>query len=250
MRSARARVTWQGVLAAAGRSSPVTEVVTSGATDMEMPDGKERQPAVDISEAALWFLRSKAKYLQADEMQEFSSWLRRSPENAAALLTLAKMDRRVVPRRRSTSRFKQALTGWLRWERAETQTTTKHRALSLSYLKHVRQKHFLPKIGLLAVAVCGVAGWMFLGDVRPLKIAVVSFVCFLLLMVREAVIGFRVMNGYFGSTESEVRDFVEFIAAHRGDIDFTDQGGRRRPSLVPEPPQTNSAPAPTGVWSE
>src|SRR5688572_24896342 len=111
MRSARARVTWQGVLAAASRSSPVTEVVTSGATDMEMPDGKERQPAVDISEAALWFLRSKAKYLQADEMQEFSSWLRRSPENAAALLTLAKMDRRVVPRRHSTSRFKQALTG-------------------------------------------------------------------------------------------------------------------------------------------
>ena len=124
------------------------------------------------------------------------------------------------------------------------------RTLSLSYLKHVKRRHLLPKIGLLAVALCGRAGWMFLQDVRPLKIAAVCGVCFLLLLVREAVIGFRVMKGFFGSTESEVRDFVKFIASHRGDIDFTDAGGKRRPSLVPEPAELTSAPNATGVLPE
>ena len=46
----------------------VTEVVTSphgstaiAATDMEMPEGKQRQPSADLYEAALCYLRSKAK---------------------------------------------------------------------------------------------------------------------------------------------------------------------------------------------
>jgi len=219
---------------------------------MEIPEGKQRQSNADLYEAALWYLRSKAKDLPTEEMQEFASWLQRSPENASALLRIAEVEGCVIPRRRA-GRFKQIVARALGLELAHTQTTSKHRALSLSYYKHMRQKSQYPKIGLLLVALCGVGTWMFLGDARPAKIAVVAFACFALLMIREAVVRFRVEHGYFGNTESEVRDFVKYIVARRGDIDFTDQGGKRRPSLVPEPrpdSATPTTPAPSGVLSE
>jgi hypothetical protein len=220
---------------------------------MEMPDGKQRQPRADLSEAALWYLRSKAKHLPTEEIQEFASWLRRSPENASALLSIATRDHQRHFRRRATITFKQALMHVLRMDRANSHAHTQHRTLSYRYFDHVKRKYFLPKLALLAVCACGVAGWIFLQDVRLLKIAIVAFVGFLLLMIREAVIGFRVVSGYFGSTESEVRDFVKFITAHGGEIDFTDQGGERQPSLVQEPPsdsKASTASAPTGALSE
>jgi len=245
---------------ALGRSVySTTEVITIsrgltaiGATEMQTPDGKQRHPTIDLSEAALWYLRSKAKRLPTEELQEFASWLRRSPENASALLSLATRAHGRNPRPRSTNRFKQALARVLRMDGADKSASAEHRALSLSYLNHVKQKHLLPKMGLLAVALFGVAAWMFLHDARLLKIAAASLACLLLLMIREAVIRFRVTNGYFASTESEVRDFVKFISSHRGDIDFTDRGGKRRQSLVPEPQQSKSvsAPAATGVLPE
>lgn len=197
---------------------------------MEMPEGKQRQPNAEVCEAALWYLRSKAKELSPDEMREFWRWVQGSPKNLATLLQFADIDPRVIPRIELTH------------------------ALSLTYYKHVKRQTLYPKIGLIAVALCGVACWMFLDDLRPLKIAAVAVACFLLMLVREAVLRFRVENGYFGGTESEVRDFLEFITKRRGEIDFTDQGGKRRPALVPEPPPPNSdtsaAAAPTGVLSE
>lgn len=216
---------------------------------MEMPEGKQRQPNADLYEAALWYLRSKAKDLPTEEMQEFASWLRRSPENASALLRIAEVEGCVIPHRRA-GRVKQILARALGLEIAISQAMSKHRALSLSYYKHVRQKSRYPKIGLLVVALCGVGAWMFLGDTRPAKIAAVAIACFVLLMIREAVVRFRVEQGYFGSTESEVRDFVRYVVARRTDINFTDQGGKRRPSLVPEPRPDSATPASTGVLSE
>lgn len=176
-----------------------------------MPDGKQRQPSADLCEAALWYLRSKAKYLPTEEMQEFSSWLRRSPENASALLLIATRDHRRAYRQSATNRFKQALVCVLRRDRV--QSRAEHRSLARRYFDHVKRKYLLPKIGLLAVAACGVAGWMFLDDVRSLQIAAVAFVGLVLLMIKEAVIGLRVVSGYFGSTESEVRELIKFIAA-------------------------------------
>lgn len=186
---------------------------------MEMPEGKQRQPNA-LHEAAIWYLRSMAKHLSSNEREELASWLRQSPEHASAFFLIRRVVQRAKPRR-----------------------ATKHRALSLIYYKHVKQRSLYPKIGLLAIAVCGAAAWMFLDDARPLKIGVFAFACFLALVLRDVVVGFRVANGYFGSTESEVRDFIKFITAHRGDIDFTDSGGKRRPSLVPESAQSAPTPA-------
>lgn len=219
------------------------------ALEMEMPEGKQRPPNA-LHEAAIWYLRSMAKQLSLSERNEFASWLRDSPENVSSFFLVRTVVRRVVPRRRSTSRLKKALTRVLRLDRAGTVAYSRHRTLSLSYYKHVQQQSLYPKIGLLAVAVCGGASWMFLHDARSLKIAAVAFVCFGLLMLREAVIGFRVANGYFGNTESEVRDFVKFIMAHRSDIDFTDQGGKRRPSLIPEPNAVTPTAPSGGVMSK
>jgi hypothetical protein len=216
---------------------------------MEMPDGKQRQPNV---EAALWYLRSKARSLPTQEVREFASWLRRSPENASALLSIATRAHR-GHRERATSRFKRALACMLGLDRPKSLAQADHRTLSRRYFDHVKRKYLLPKLGLLVVALCGLAGWMFLDDTRALKIASVALVGLSLLMIKEAVIGFRVMSGYFGSTESEVRDFVKFITAHGEDIDFKGQGGKRRPSLVPEPQpdsKRSAARAPTGALSE
>jgi hypothetical protein len=225
---------------------------------MEMPDGKQRQPDADLSEAALWYLRSKAKHLPSEERDEFAKWMRHSPENIAAILSIATMDRHGVPRWREAGRVKQLLMliamRMLRLRRAESHESTKHRAISHSYFKHLKRKYFWPKLGLLAATLCSVAGWICFEDVRPLKLAAVAFGCLLLLVIREAVVGFRVTKGYFGTTESEVRDFVKFIRTHPEDIDFTDEGGKRRPALVSEPPRPDSATtpasAPTGALSE
>jgi hypothetical protein len=204
---------------------------------MEMPESKQPEPNADLYEAALWYLRSKAKNLATDEVQEFASWLQRSPENASALLRIAEAEGYCIPRG--------PIVRPLRLDRSDTWQSAKHRALSQSYYKHVKQQSLYPKIGLFVVALCGVAGWMFLDDVRLLRIAVVAFAC---------VVGFRVGSGYFDNSESEVRDFVNFIVARRGDIDFTDRGGKRRPSLVAEPPPpkstTPAAHASTGVLPE
>lgn len=221
---------------------------------MAMPDGKQRRPEADLSEAIIWYMRSKAKHLPAEEMREFESWLHGSPENAAALLTLAEREHHITARRRSTSKLTQARARLLLMDRPGSQISTEHSAISHDYFRHLKRKYLLPKIGLLAATVCGVAGWMFLLDTRLLKVAAVAFGCFLLVMIREAVVGYRVANGYFGTTESEVRDFIKFITAHRDRIDFTDEGGTRRPGLVPEPQQPGSAasaaPSPTEALSE
>lgn len=200
---------------------------------MEMPDGKRRQPDAD-SEAMIWYMRSKAKHLPAEEMREFERWLHGAPENASALLAIAERDRRVISRVPSAD--------------------SKQQSISYEYLRHLKKQYFLPKMGLLAATLCGVAGWIFLQDLRLLKLAAVSFGCFALLIIREFVVGFRIASGYFGSTESEVRDFIQFITAHRHDIDFTDDSGKRRPALVADSPAPDSTPSaassPTGALSE
>jgi ferric-dicitrate binding protein FerR (iron transport regulator) len=179
---------------------------------MEMPDGKQRQPNADLSEAALWYVRSKAKYLPTQEIHEFSSWLRRSPQNASAWLSIATRDHQRFAGISASNRLKQALLRVLR-----TKPCTERSSLSHRYLDHLKRKYLLPKVGLFAVTVCGVARWMFLDDGRSLKIAAAAFAGFALLKVKETVVSFRIVSGYFGSTESEVRDFLKFITAHFGD---------------------------------
>lgn len=182
---------------------------------MEMPDGKQRQPDADLSEAALWYLRSKAKYLQTEEIREFASWLRRSPQNASALLSIATRDHQRFARQSATNRFKQALLRVVRTDRA--QSRTEDRSLSYRYFYHLKRKYLFPKLGLLAVVVCGGIGWMFLDDGRSAKIAAAGGVGLLLLKIKETVVGFRVVSGYFGSKGSEVRDLLKFISAHYAD---------------------------------
>lgn len=188
---------------------------------MEMPDGKQRQPNADLSEAALWYVRSKAKYLPTEEIHEFSSWLRRSPQNASAWLAIATRDHQRISRVSARSRLKQALLRVLGTDRVKSHT--ERSSLSHRYLDHLKRKYLFAKLGLIAVALYGLGGWMFLEDVRSAKIGAAALVGFLLLKVKQIVVGFRVVSGYFGSTESEVRDFLKYITAHYGD--HTDQKG-------------------------
>lgn len=203
-------------------SPPSQEFTAIGASQMEIPDGKQKQPDADLSEAMIWYMRSKAKRLAAAEMREFESWLHRAPENASALLTIAEREHHATSHRRSTSRLNRARVRIERLNRVASQASTKLGAISQDYLRHLKKRYFWPKLGLLTATACSAAGWLIYQDTRLLKIGTVAFVCFLLLTIREAVVGFRIANGYFGTTESEVRDFISFVGAHRNDIDFTD----------------------------
>ena len=177
---------------------------------MKIHEGKQHQPSA-LHEATIWYLRSMAKHLSTGERDELATWLRQSPEHASAFFLIRSVVSRAGPR-----------------------PSTKRSALSHSYCKHVKQQSLYLKIALIVIAMCGVAGSMLLQDTRPLKIGAFAAGCFLLLVLRDAVVGFRVANGYFGSTKSEVRDFIKFITKHRGDINFTDQGGKRRTACNPE----------------
>ena len=204
-----------------------------------MPERKQHPPDAAINEAVLWLLRSR--HLSIGERRELARWLRRSPGNVSALLLLTAVLRRPVIHRRPANWFERALTWLLPAPRVDVRSCSRQYALSLSYLEHVRKRYFRPKIALLCVAVFGVACWWVLDDLRPLNVALVAFAGFLLLIAREVVVGYRIVHGYFGNTESEVREFVKFITEHRADIDFTDRGGKRRPALVAEPRHPDSA---------
>lgn len=180
---------------------------------MDVLDGKQRHSNADLPEAALWYLRSKSKYLSRDEMRELASWLRRSPENASALLAIAAGEHRQSSRHGAFGTIKQMLMCAWQVNNTNSKEYTEHRTLSYRYLDHIKRKYLFPRWGLIALALCGLAAWMSSQDVRALKIAVVAFAGCLLLTIRQGLIRLRVASGDFGSTESEARELIKFVIA-------------------------------------
>src|SRR5687768_14224696 len=109
-----------------GKFFPPKSFTAIRATKMAIPDGKQRQPDADLSEAMIWYMRSKAKHLPAEEMREFERWLHRAPENASALLSIAERDHHVISRRRSTNRLNRARARLQDLKRAASRAGTKH----------------------------------------------------------------------------------------------------------------------------
>ncbi len=62
---------------------------------------------------------------------------------------------------------------------------------------------------------------------------------FLLVVLKEVVVGYRVSRGFFGRTDSEARTLIRFLVEQSDHIDFDDFNGRRRPAFEPAPPDAS-----------
>jgi hypothetical protein len=116
----------------------------------------------------------------------------------------------------------------------EKADTAKEVALSLTYLGHLRKRHFRVKVFLLAssaaLAVLGIKFPTF--DLLALASTPVAF--FALILLKELVIEYRIRHGFFGTSQSEAREMIRFLIENSTDIDFTDSGGKLRRTLLPE----------------
>lgn len=117
---------------------------------------------------------------------------------------------------------------------AERTAAAKEMALSLTYLGKLKKRHSNIKLALLACAAALVVLSFRFPELDLLEFATVSIAALGLLVLKEAVVEYRIRNGLFGSTRSEARDLIDFLVKNSDDIDFTDSNGNLRKSLLPE----------------
>jgi hypothetical protein len=209
---------------------------------MQTPDDKvDQRVKMASEEAAYWYLRSIDEKLSLAEKREFVCWLRRSPANISELLQISKF----------ATRNDRVVFRFLRTRPDAQHGRSRKLALSLTYFSHLKRQHLYSKLMLLSVALCTIVVGFIVESTRSLSLAGISLACFALLSIKELLVGYRVSKGFFGSTESEARDLVQFIIDNANEIDFTDGDGKRRPPLVTEPQHSviSGQPAPGGVLS-
>jgi hypothetical protein len=185
-------------------------------------------------EAAFWyFLLTDAQPLSMADRREFVRWMRRSPENVAELVRVLGLESKLSRRRFVVDELRSQLGG------GGTDAVLRNSDelyLSRDFLRDLKKQHSRSKIALIAVGAVALVWGIVSHDVQRLSIAGISFACLILLILREVVVDYRVSKGFFGTTESEARDLIQFIAGKAKGIDFTDSSGRPRPCLLPEPP--------------
>lgn len=107
-------------------------------------------------------------------------------------------------------------------------------AISLVYLKHFKNKNKFIKFLLLRFSgTAGIISYIY-GDTDFIFLAIIAIVLFCLIESREIVIGHRIRNGWFGTTNAEARDMIIFLIENADNIDFTDSNGKIRRALLPE----------------
>lgn len=117
---------------------------------------------------------------------------------------------------------------------SERVVAAKEVALSLTYLKKLKERHSEIKLALLACATLLVIFSFRFPDLVLLQFATVSIAALGLLVLKEAVVEYRIRNGLFGTTRFEARELIDFIVKNSDDIDFTDSNGNLRKALLPE----------------
>ncbi|MGO4469692.1 hypothetical protein AB4Z11_29485, partial [Pseudoduganella sp. RAF53_2] len=114
-------------------------------------------------------------------------------------------------------------------------------ALSLTYLRRFKERHSGVKLALLASAtVLSILSLRF-PDLDLLQFATVSIAALGLLVLKEAVVQYRIRNGLFGTTSFEARELIDFIVKNSDDIDFTDGDGNLRKALLPQEKELGNA---------
>lgn len=116
----------------------------------------------------------------------------------------------------------------------ERAAAAKEMALSLTYLGKLKEQHSNIKLALLTCAAALVVLSFRFPELDLFEFATVSIAALGLLVLKEAVVEYRIRNGLFGTTRSEARDIIDFLVNNSDDIDFTDSNGNLRKALLPE----------------
>jgi len=107
-------------------------------------------------------------------------------------------------------------------------------AISISYLESVKKRTLRAKIGLLLCSVLLLSTSFAFPGLELLDAAATSSGVLGLLFLRDALLEYRIRNGFFGTSRSEAKDLVEYLVSNSEDIDFTDGSGKLRRALEPE----------------
>jgi hypothetical protein len=125
-------------------------------------------------------------------------------------------------------------------------------AISLTFLSHLKRRNAGAKIALAFAASISAISQLRYPDASLLSIAIACTFVLALILVKEALVEFRIRKGYFGTTRSEVKDLIAFMVANAKDIDFHDDSGALRKALIPycdEQPNGEAPFIPGGVQS-
>jgi hypothetical protein len=110
-------------------------------------------------------------------------------------------------------------------------------SVSMMYYRHIQKRHLLLGLVLIAAGQLLYAGSTLVGRTDPATFTCVLIVpplLYALTSIRRAILHSRVINGLFGTTELEVREFVDFMAKHHQSVDLSGEGGAPIPTLLPE----------------
>lgn len=133
------------------------------------------------------------------------------------------------------------------WSSETSQQRAKEAPISVTYLNQVRERDVRARtILMISTVVLLVLTYAF--DVAAISNAIfVPLVLYLLLLLRDVVLQYRITHGLFGSNEYEAHALIEFLLENADKTDFTDGTGKLKPIFLPENLRVDSAPAKEGV---
>lgn len=107
--------------------------------------------------------------------------------------------------------------------------------VSVMYLDYLRKKYiWFGVISLLTVVFFETVLFMFNLEPSFGYVSLVPLISALLLFVRKGFISYRVMNGVFGSNETEAKELINFIRLHSNFAIFLDEDGHYKKLFLPE----------------
>ncbi|OCY31908.1 hypothetical protein BFR75_08585 [Acinetobacter pittii] len=112
--------------------------------------------------------------------------------------------------------------------------TVKEIAISLTYLFYVKKKNNLTKIILI---LCGLTLGLlntYYSEWHLLKFSIICITTWGLIILKEAIVEFRIRKGWFGTNKFEAKALIDFLIKNSDDIDFTDGNGKLKRTLFPD----------------
>jgi hypothetical protein len=217
-------------------------------------------------QAAQWLLRAESSRLTRADRRLFMAWLKRSPDNIAALLQISalegQMSRQRVVHLAAGRRLEEqnAFCGVAPPHLDENSISLASRsrgknallgvALSSTYLERFRRSNRSAKMALGGLSVLTICAAALLSFQAVLPAAAISIGFLAAIALKEAVLGYRISHGLFGNTASEARLLLRFLIQNSTTIDFDDGNGRPRPVFEQATRATGRQSIPAGVITE
>lgn len=224
----------------------------TGHTGMESARGNAREKKIKTRVAMHWYLKAYGNELTRKERKQFFAWLKKSPANVAELIGVLNLQDRVCARRlRDMSQPPARLETFAR--RASplrARNDLLGLALSSTYLLHLRKENLPAELALGGMALLTILAALVLGIPGALSVSGACLGFLATLALRNAVIGYRVSRGLFGSTAAEARLLLRFLIKNSTTIDFDDRNGKPRAVLEPPARPTEGQRIPVGAVTE